>query len=189
MNMRKILTCKLHQIHISRSAGFGLGYSCTEAAQCSPFGASFCPGPNAPPGTRVCTCHPYAQLDEARQLCVPRRGLGAQCTVTADCATQTPDAVCDSSVQLCVCRPNYVPTEEGAGCAPGVTAACQTDDECAPENAECASDGRCACRPGFVHVGEQCLTEGMYRMSVEIYVVNMLLICIETLAYASGYNK
>ncbi|XP_052868732.1 prion-like-(Q/N-rich) domain-bearing protein 25 [Anopheles cruzii] len=140
----------------------GINTSCTQQSQCSPYGAAYCPSESP----KRCTCHAYAEYDEASQLCVEKQGYEAHCQQDADCELE--NARC-SEEQTCVCKPSYFYVNERCKAANG--GSCATAEDCAFDEAECsedeseansvASDGpkQCQCKSGHqYHAGSnKCL--------------------------------
>ncbi|KAJ6638602.1 hypothetical protein Bhyg_11339 [Pseudolycoriella hygida] len=138
----------------------GLGNSCTEQSQCSPFGAAFCPGLDQ---RRLCTCHTYAVYDAKSQLCVPKTGLGSLCRPTSDdCSTREANTVCTNN-NLCSCKDKFI--EVDGKCKPGENVDCTQDSDCAMKNSECINDNNeinknvCKCKKGFLFIKDDCLKE------------------------------
>ncbi|XP_053681354.1 prion-like-(Q/N-rich) domain-bearing protein 25 [Anopheles nili] len=108
----------------------GINTSCTQQSQCSPYGAAYCPTVSP----KRCTCHPYAQYDEEKQLCIEKDGYEAYCERDTDCTLT--NARC-SEQKTCVCKTNYFFVDERCKAAKG--GQCEVEADCAFEDAECQS--------------------------------------------------
>lgn len=91
-----------------------IGFSCTQHAQCSPFGAAQC--------VKQCQCQNHAVYNEVTELCVPKEGLGAYCQTNTEepsneCQDREPHSICINNE--CVCKENYIQTAD-EHCAPGI---------------------------------------------------------------------
>jgi hypothetical protein len=93
-------------------AALGIGGSCTQPSQCTPYGAAFC----ATVTPKVCTCHEYAVYNPTTELCELKKGLGQFCQNDPDCK-QLPNAMCTHK-NTCQCKPNFIAQNDE--CKPGI---------------------------------------------------------------------
>ncbi|XP_035776720.1 prion-like-(Q/N-rich) domain-bearing protein 25 isoform X1 [Anopheles albimanus] len=148
----------------------GINTSCTQQSQCSPYGLAYCPAASP----KRCTCHPYAEYDEEKQMCVEKQGHEAYCEKDADCTLANTRC---TPQKTCVCQTNYFYVNERCMAASG--SPCQTVADCAFDEAECTGDGeseseaeppsepssdspkRCRCKRGYLYQSDsnRCLKE------------------------------
>lgn len=151
-------------------AAQGINTSCTQQSQCSPYGLAYCPAASP----KRCTCHPYAEYDEEKQMCVEKQGHEAYCEKDADCTLANTRC---TPQKTCVCQTNYFYVNERCMAASG--SPCQTVADCAFDEAECTGDGeseseaeppsepssdspkRCRCKRGYLYQSDsnKCLKE------------------------------
>jgi hypothetical protein len=130
----------------------GIGTSCTLDAQCSPYGAAYCPTVSP----KQCRCFDYATYNPERELCELKKGYEEYCKTAKDCTL--PNTQCTRQ-NTCICQPQYYYVNET--CKAGQGKACVADNDCAFEKAVCeAKEGAdtkvCDCKDGFVYHDNKC---------------------------------